>query len=302
MAWVCLAFGVASAQVPAEAIRRLNNTLANDAVTTVEVFSAANTIGTGSFKYDNPGPDDVRFETYKLPLSHTFGAPTNSLRPVVEGYLGYFDLKEGLNTLAPPEGALRIRSITTTAGGGFDWQVNRWLSASPRLLLAYSHAWQRLARLAPPGDPVAALLPDWEADAMTLIPSIQLAGGWSCGRWDLGVTARYTYLRSFGLHDNSPLIEIRSESHVWRNELSASYRSDWRLWGSSLRPFWGFARHDLGGRVRDAGFVRDFYEARMGLGFSTPGWLHPVRELALTGAYYFEGPLTGTSFGVSAEF
>ncbi len=55
----------------------LEQHLANDAVSAIEVFSAGNTIATGTFNYDNTGTPDVEFSTFKLPLSYAFGSPTN---------------------------------------------------------------------------------------------------------------------------------------------------------------------------------------------------------------------------------
>jgi hypothetical protein len=291
-----------AAQLNPAAVRRINNNLANDAVGAVEVFSAANTIGTGNFTYDNPGPDDVEFQTYKLPWSRWLRGATNRFRPFIEGYLGYFQMKQELASAGPPPSAIRIRSLTASFGGGVRWALNDWLSATPRMMLAYSHAWQHLNRDAPAGDPWVALFTNWEADALTLLPSMEVNGTWTVGRWDLGAGSRYTYIRATGLHDNSPLIEVNSDSHVWRNEVSASYRSPWKVFGSRLRPFGLFARHDLAGQILHSGFVDSFYETRLGIGVSMPDRLKPVRELSLNGACYFEGPFNGYSIGLSLGF
>ena len=87
VAW-CLATTAAAAQSIADSIRTLNNNLANDAVSAIEVFSAGNTIATSTFNYDNTGTPDVEFSTFKLPLSYAFGSPTNRFRPLVGAYVG----------------------------------------------------------------------------------------------------------------------------------------------------------------------------------------------------------------------
>jgi hypothetical protein len=292
----------AHAQLPPSVAYQLNNDLANDAVSAIEVFSAANTVATGVFKYDNAGPDDVEFQTYKLPLDHSFGPTNSAIRPFVEGYLGYFDLRQRITSFGFPPGEIKIKSLTATAGGGATWQITDWLAASPRLLLAYSHAWHHFDRNALPGDPFANALPDWRLDALTLLPSLEVKLKHSLRRWDFGVNSRYTYSHVFGLNDTSVYIDLDSESHVWRNEITASYRSPWRVFDLSLRPFGLFARHDVAGQIRHSGFVEHFYEARLGLGLEMPTALKPIREASFSFAYYFQSAFTGYSVGLDIAF
>jgi len=69
-----------------------------------------------------------------------------------------------------------------------------------------------------------------------------------------------------------------------------------------LRPYAAIARHDLWGQIRRSDFVEHFYAARLGITLLLPPWERPVRELDFSAAYYFQGPLTGYSFGVSLDF
>ncbi len=298
---LCLAT-TAAAQGIADNIRTVNNNLANDAVSAIEVFSAGNTIATGTFNYDNTDTPDVEFSTFKLPLSYAFGSPTNRFRPLVGAYVGYFDLSQDVTFLGPPTGKLGVRSWTATVGGGVEWRVNDWLSVTPRLMLAYSHVWEDYDRDVPIGAPTPDIFFDWEADALTLLPSLEVNAARTFDRWKLGVNSRYTFIRVLGLHDTSPLIDLDSASQVWRNEVSARYQSPWRLLSMPLDFFSLFARYDLGGQIRSADFVEHFYEARLGVSFFVPQWVKPVRELSLSGAYYFEGPLTGYSIGFDLDF
>lgn len=297
----CLTMTV-KAQLDPDSIRTLNNNLANDAVSAVEVFSAGNTIATGTFDYDNPGSSDVKFSTFKLPLSYAFGSPTNRFRPLVGAYVGYFDLSQDVTGFGPPTGELRVRSWTATAGGGVECRINDWLSVSPRLMLAYSHVWENYNRDVPPGDPTTGLLFDWDADALTLLPSLEVNAAWTFDRWVLGVNSRYTFIRVLGLHDSSPLIDLDSASQVWRNEVSARYRSPWKLFSMPVDLFSLFARYDLAGQIRHSDFVEHFYEMRLGASLFVPKWVKPIRELSLSGAYYFEGPFTGYSVGLALDF
>jgi hypothetical protein len=285
-----------------DALATLNNNVANDAVSAVEVFSAGNTVAAGSFRYDNPGPSDVKFNTFKLPLSHKFGSPTNGFRPLIESYLGYFDLKQDIYSFGPPTGELRVQSWTGTVGGGVDWRINDWLSLVPRFMLAYSHVWQTIDRDVPPSDPTSGLLQDWNANALSLLPSLELKAKWTLGRWDLGFDSRYTYIRVLGLNDNSALINLNSDSDVWRNEVSAHFQSSWTIFAMPLGFYTSFARHDLAGQIRHSDFVEHFYEARVGFTVLVPTWAKPVRDLDVSAAYYFEGPLSGYSLGLGLDF
>jgi len=298
---IVLGLATAQAQLDPALVQQVNNNLANDAVSAVEVFSAGNMVAAGTFHYDNPS-DDVDFSTYKLPVSYQFGNPTNQLRPFIRAYVGYFDLKEDVTLLGPPTGQLRVRSWTGTAGGGVEWRINNWLSVTPSMMFAYSHAWQNYDRDVPPTDPLAGVFVNWEANSLTLLPAIEVNAAWTFGRWELGVNSRYTYIRILGLSDNSPLIDLDSASQVWRNEVTARYHSPWELFTLPVSPYAAFARHDLAGRISTSGFVDFFYEARLGVTFLLPEWTKPVRELDLSGAYYFEGPLTGYSVGISLDF
>ncbi len=292
----------ADAQLPPSVAYQINNDLANDAVSAIEIFSAANTVATGVFKYDNAGPDDVEFQTYKLPLDHSFGPTNSALRPFVEGYLGYFDLRQRITSFGFPPGEIKIKSLTATAGGGATWQITDWLATSPRLLLAYSHAWHHFDRNALPGDPFATALPDWRLDALTLLPSLEVKLKHSLRRWDFGANSRYTYSHVFGLNGTSVYIDLDSESHVWRNEVTFSYRSPLNVLGQSVRPFGLFARHDVAGQIRRSGFVAHFYEARLGIGLELPARLKPIREASLNFAYYFQSAFSGYSIGLDFNF
>lgn len=284
-----------------KAIRELNNGVANDAVIAVEVFSAADLIGTGTFRYDNPGDNDVDFSTSRLPWSHRFGAETNAVRPFVEGYLGYFRLKQDVSVFGPPKGELKVQSITATVGGGVDWQVTQWLTLSPRMGLAYSHVWENFDRNSPPGDPFANVVMDWNADALTVLPSFEAAGAWTIGRWDLHVRSDYTYLRVFGVHTSSSFIDLQSDSQILRNEVGAGYRLPWKLFGLPPRPFFLFARHDLFGPITE-GFVKDFYEVRAGLELGLPESIKLVRTVSFSAAYYFHDQFSGYGVGLSFSF
>lgn len=297
----CLLVGMtADAQVNIETYRKLNNDLANNAVSAVEVFSAGKAVSAGSFTYDNATSPDVEFSTLKLPLSHSFGASSNSVRPFLEGYLGYFSLKQGLSLSNPEWGSLKVRSGTLTAGGGVEWDANEWLTCAPRMQFAYSHVRLRLDGTPPP--PLDALIESWNADALTVLPSLELTAHRSWGRWDVALRSHYTYLRVLGIHDTSPYIDLDSETHVWRNELSGRFHSPWKTLGLPLDFGALFARHDVAGQIRQSDFVEHFYEIRATIFGKLPEKFHPVAEVSLSGAYYFTGPLTGYSIGLSLGF
>jgi hypothetical protein len=311
--WTCLApmlalvwgcgLGVLQAQVTADEVRRINSNLANDAVNAVEIFSAANTIGAGTFNYDNPGPNDVEFKTYKLPFGQTFGAATNRTRAFWEGHFGYFTLDQEVSSFGPPPGHLEIDSLTAAGGGGVTWKAAPWLSISPRFLLAYSHVWQDYQRDTPPGTTNANYILDWQAGALTLLPSLEAVAARSLGRWDLSLSSRYTYLRVLGLYEDTDLIELDSGSHVWRTEAKTGFRSPWKVFDLSLRPYGLFAFHEVSGQIDNSGFVDYFFEGRLGVGFGVPGKrFAPLREVDFSFAYYFKEPLTGYSLGLSFGF
>lgn len=292
----------AQAQIDPVLVQDFNNRIANASATVLEVFSSANTISTGDFHYDNPGPDDVDFSTFKLPLDYKFGAATNRLRPLIEGYYGYFKLTEDVTGLGPPTGVFRIHGHTVSAGGGVEWRVADGLDLTPRLLLAYSHLRQDYHRDSLPGDPYANIIANWHADLLTLSPSLEARGSWSWDRWDFQMKSRYTFLQLFDSHDNSGYIELNSQTHVWKNEVGVSYRSTWAIFQLPLRPFAQFARYDLHGDIIQTELVDFFYEARFGVGVTMPRVLAPISEVVLSSAYYFQGPLTGCSVGVSLSF
>ncbi len=290
------------AQPDPSGVQELNNQIARSGATVLDVFSSANTISAGDFHFDNPGPDDVDFSTFKLPADYKFGDETNHFRPFVEGYYGYFKLNEDVTGLGPPKGEFSIRGYTFSAGGGVEWKVCNWLYLAPRLMLAYSHLWQDYNRDVPPTDPTANLIDNWHADILTVSPSLEARGAWTVGRWDFQVRSRYTFLQLYDLHNNSSYINLDSSSQVWENQAEVSYRAPWAILHFPLRPFAQFARYDLAGDITEIDFVDFFYEARAGIGITLPHALKPLREVVISGAYYWEGPLTGYSIGLSLKF
>lgn len=280
--------------------RQINNDLANNAVAAVEVFSAGKLVATGSFDYDNTATPDVKFHTYKLPLSHMLGARSNSVRPFLEGYLGYFDLNQPLSTLNPSWGSLEVLSGTATLGGGVEVDLEDWATLVPRLQFAYSHVEMTLEGLPP--SPLDQILASWRADALTVLPSLELRAHRTWGRWDVLFSSHYSYLRVMGIDDSSDLIELDSETHLWRNEISTRFHSPWRTFGLPLDFGALFARHDVEGQIRQSDFVSHFYEARGTVFWKLPSRFEPVSEISLSGAYYFQGPLTGYSVGLSLAF
>lgn len=266
------------------------------------MFSSADLVATGSFNYDNNGPDDPEFSTYKLPASHSFADPTNRIRPFIEAHAGYFNLVEEVTALGRPKGQVQIQGITLNAGGGFEWQALDWLSFTPRLLGSFTHLWQDYDRDVPASDPTAHLIADWSAETFSLLPSLAADTHWRFGRWRLGANSTYTYISLHELSTSSDLVTLGSESHLWRNEASVRFDSPWRLLRLPVAFTSLFARHDIAGYLNRSGFVNHFYEARGGVTFSVPDTLRPVQEIGLTGAYYFGGPLSGYSIGLSLGF
>jgi hypothetical protein len=291
-------FGQLTQQQRAE----VNTGFANEAVSAVDVFSAADAVATGTFHYDNAGPDDVDFSTYKLPAGHTFGSATNQIRPFIDGYAGYFDLREDVTDLGPPTGKYRLQSVTLTAGGGVIWQPTDWLSATPRLLVGWGHVWQDYERNVPASDPTANILVNWHADAFVLLPSLSLDAHRSYGRWRLALNSSYTYMHSLGFYHSSSLVSLDAGSHVWRNQALARVDTGWKLLAMPVSVFSQIARYDVGGDLRQSDFVEHFYEVRVGAGFGVSKKLRPVREVDVSGAYFFEGPFRGYSVGLSLGF
>lgn len=292
----------AQAQLDPELIQRFNNRLANEAVTAVEVFSAARVVSAGNFHYDNTASPDVDFATLKLPGSFNLNSETNRLTFFVDGHLGWFDLDQNAVSLSNRLGQLSVQSFTAAAGLGATWHANEWLSITPRFRLAYSHVWQDFSYSAPPTDPLYGAYIDYEADVLTLLPSVELQARRTFGRWEMSGGLSFTYLWTRDFHTDTPLIHVDSESHVWRTSLGARYHSDWKVLSLPVVPFTSFSRYDLGGFITKSGFVDHFYEGRLGVGCKLPDSLRPFRELELSGAYYFGDPLSGYSIGVSASF
>jgi hypothetical protein len=291
--------GRAQTVTPTEA-RQINNDVANNAVAAVEIFSAGKMVATGKFEYDSLDRPDLEFSTLKLPLSHTFGSPTNSVRPFLEGYLGYFDLSEQINAQNVGWGVLEVESGTITFGGGVELDLRDWLTLVPRLQFAYSHVEMDHKGMPPP--PFDVLLASWRADALTILPSLELRAHRRWGRWDVLAASHYSYLRVVGIDDTSSVIELDSETHVWRNELSTRFHSPWKTLGLPLDFGALFARHDIAGQLRQSKVITHFYEVRGTVFVPLAARVGPVSEVSLSGAYYFNDPFSGYSLGLSLGF
>ena len=290
----------AAQTMPATLVREINNDIANNAVSAIEVFSAGKMVSAGTFVYDNPTSPDVEFSTLKLPLSHSFGSKTNAVRLFFEGYVGYFDLSQRLSETNASWGSYEVQSGTATLGGGVEVDVTDWLMLAPRLQLAYSHVEMRLEGDPPP--PYDTLLTSWRADALAVIPSLELRAHRRWGRWDVAASSHYSYIRVLGIDDTSAFIKLDSETHVWRNEIGALFHSPWKTFKVPLDFGALFARHDIAGQIRQSDFVSYFYEVRGTIIGRLPKKIGPVEELSFSGAYYFNGPFTGYSLGLSLGF
>lgn len=290
----------AAQTMPATQVREINNDIANNAVSAIEVFSAGKLVSAGTFVYDNPTSPDVEFSTLKLPLSHTFGSTSNAVRPFFEGYLGYFDLSQRLSETNASWGSYEVQSGTVTLGGGVEVDVTDWLLLAPRIQFAYSHVEMRLEGNPPP--PYDTLLTSWRADALAVIPSLELRAHRRWGRWDVAASSHYSYIRVLGLDDTSAFIKLDSETHVWRNEIGTRFHSPWKTFGLPLDFGALFARHDIAGQIRQSDFVSYFYEVRGTVIGLLPKKVGPVEQVSLSGAYYFNGPFSGYSLGLSLGF
>lgn len=286
-------------------VQELNDNLADQAASAIEVFSAGQTVSAGTFHFDNQGFPDVNFQTFKLPWAHTFGDEKATIRPLLEAYAGYFDLSQGIDVISEPAGFLHIRSATGTVGGGGILRLTDWLTVSPRLGLAYSHIWQNFnpndTSPGSAGSIAAGLIDNYQADVLTILPSAQVDALFPIGRWRLGASSKFTYLHLIGLYVTTPDIDIGSYSEVWRNELSALFAPDVRLFGMPLELTSLFARDDLYGQLAASDFVNHFYEARCGADLLTGDHLKPLSKVGLSGAYYFGGAFDGWSLGLTLD-
>jgi hypothetical protein len=153
-----------------------------------------------------------------------------------------------------------------------------------------------------PPPPYDTILASWRADALAFLPSLELRAHHTWGRWDVLFSSHYSYIRVVGIDDTSALIKLDSETHLWRNEVSTRFHSPWRTFGLPLDFGALFARHDVGGQIRQSDFVTHFYEARGTVYWKLPARFEPVSEVSFSGAYYFYGPLSGYSIGLSLGF
>jgi hypothetical protein len=286
--------------VTAAQAREINNDVANNAVAAIEIFSAGKMVATGQFEYESPDRPDLEFSTFKLPGSLMFGSPSNSVRPFLEGYLGYFDLSEQVNEQNVGWGVLEVQSGTVTFGGGVELDLTDWLMLVPRLQFAYSHVEMQHKGTPPP--PFDTILMSWRADALTTLPSLELRAHQRWGRWGVLASSHYSYLRVVGIDDTSEFIKLDSETHVWRNEISTRYHSPWRTLGMPLDFGALFARHDIAGQLRQSKVITHFYEVRGTVFAPLVKRVGPVSEVSFSGAYYFNEPFSGYSLGLSLAF
>lgn len=292
----------------AQSIQRMNNTVANQAVSAIEVFSASDSVATGSFRYDNDGSPAALFSTYRLPLRHYFAEETAVVRPFLFGALGYFGMTQEQRAGTLRLGELREECLTASLGVGADWSVTDWLMVTPRLPVSYAFARQRFDADSGPGGAAAWLFPDWRSHVVAMNPSLELKTRWRQGAFEYGVGSRGTYVWAKGVADDSDFLDIETESFVWRNEVYMRHYTPWSLEGCPVVLSSAFARHDLSGDMRHADFLNHFYEVRAGVAFRTAealsavdslSWLH---EVELSAAYYFGERFSGVSVGVSADF
>lgn len=293
---------------PAQSIGQTTLTIANQAVSAIEVFSASDSVATGSFRYDNDGTPDALFSTYRLPLRRYFAESDAAFRPFLFGSIGYFKMTQEQRVGATRLGELREECFTTALGAGADWAAADWLTLTPRLPVSYAFARQRFEPDGGPGGAAAALFPDWQSHVLALTPSLELKTRRRTGAFEYGVGTRGTYVRAKGIADDSDFQDIHTESVVWRTEVYARHYTPWSVQGCPVVLSSAFARHDLFGDMRHADFLNHFYEVRAGVGFHTAEALGSVRSLSwlhqveLSAAYYFGERFSGVSVGISSDF
>ena len=280
----------------------------SQSINAMVLFTSERAISSGTYTLKGRGGDnDAKFTVPKLTIYHEFaGQNPRAAVPFVEAGLSRFSLKEEVNRFGLPADVAQFHTLTVTAGGGVKVRLAEGLRLSPGFAAGYSHVEQGYEFKNPESIAlrpfIDGVLVNWDADAYSLRPSLQLDYTKTLGRVRLDAASKYIFLFTDLIHASSPAVSVASQTHLWRNQVSGLVDSGWKPAGQPLFLGLSLSRYDLSGKSPEALGLKTYYELRGDVFAKLTRRILRLEELGLTASWFFGGRLAGWRAGLYYDF
>lgn len=294
--------------LPDEIKRDVNDGLGS-VLNGLHVFSSADMVSSGSFKFLSKDTPDDTLNVLKLSGDYRFEeCQDQGLVPFVSGLLG----SAKITSQIPPEEGPGQNDFTTTTtmsigiGGGVDWNVVDKFHLIPKMMLVYSRSTNNFdynnLESQTYFKPFDGDLFNWDVDTITYLPSIKGEYRWE-SQHHLHITpsVQYAYLNIDSTWTNSSILDVKTSSGVLQPRLAIGAPLNTTLLSMPLsnEVFTGMTR--VSGDARNALGFSDYYEAGILFSVDSHERLPVLTRVGLGFSYAWNPDMNGWRIGLEGK-
>ena len=313
LGWLALALAALAPVVPVEAqtvppgaLQQLDRVIGNR-VETLAVLGSQSGVSGGAFVFD-ASDADAEIDVFRLAGRGGLGSP----RPigdsgigwnlVFEGGIGGATIDNQYKTGALDGNESSTDTISASLAAGVRFTFLEHFSVAPTFGIIYSHTENEFKARTDTGRALLAqfdgILVNWDADVITLVPSVEGRYRQRFGPMTVELTSLYRYFETQPIRRSTEALSFVSHSQWWRNRLDVDFRLPLYAFGRQFRTGASFARAELFDGLEQSLQTDHIYDTGARFVVDLLGVLWGVEWIGVGGSYFWSDHFSGWSVGV----
>ena len=291
--------------MPPGALQQLDRVIGNR-VETLAVLGSQSGVSGGAFVFD-ASDADAEIDVFRLAGRGGLGSP----RPigdsgigwnlVFEGGIGGATIDNQYKTGALDGNESSTDTISASLAAGVRFTFLEHFSVAPTFGIIYSHTENEFKARTDTGRALLAqfdgILVNWDADVITLVPSVEGRYRQRFGPMTVELTSLYRYFETQPIRRSTEALSFVSHSQWWRNRLDVDFRLPLYVFGRQFRTGASFARAELFDGLEQSLQTDHIYDTGARFVVDLLGVLWGVEWIGVGGSYFWSDHFSGWSVG-----
>lgn len=294
--------------IPQDVADRANEII-NNAVNGAILFGSQDSIAAGTLNVDRRNGTESNMDIFKLRYEHGFGEASDKLEPFVVGNIGSYKQVDHFHPFfggAGEDDFSRLMTFGVSAGGGVHWRPVDGLEISPAFTLVYSQVENDYDYNNADSQSVEPVIDNeifnWDLDAWTYIPSIEVGYTHNLEKVELRGEVTYAHLFNDSFDSSSSIVSIHSDSGFLHSRVSAQGPLGVEVAAAPLDLRGTLSRSDIFGTARDGFPFSYFYEIGADLIADISERNYWVTEVSIGASYLTGDDVDGWRLGGGLSF
>jgi hypothetical protein len=294
-----------AATTPTQQARSQIDTVIGQSVETLSVLTTQSAISTGGYKFNIHQTDGQATRapwTLDLGGRKSLGDTGLEWTPVFSGGVGYADFTDHFLNLPLEGNSSEYQTLAAAAALGPRIYLTHDFSILPSMGLIYAYTQNNFHAANMQGEDFEQAqldkLVDWNAQTISITPSIELRYLVKPDPWQITVYSTYAYYETWPIQRSTDALSFRSNSGVWINGLDVDYRTHRYLFDCPIHLGGRFSRTDLYGGIRDSLAANYFYQLSLRVTIDVNGKIPLLDRLGVGVGYVWGEGFHGYSVGI----